>query len=208
MNVSSMTLSGYFFPSDFLQKGEKRGGGLGCAMPAFSLRNIYHTYVKSKSVDMDNLVSDSKQLYYIPKINNIQSMTYEYFTDLIKKETTNSILNMFELQKDNGKVYAYLSERMHDFLEDDPEAYFDDSSFIGLYQFTKTEGFERIDFSLQLGEYGRACLQRTFKRGFVYIEFFGNDYIFYNIMTQNTDILKKGTFYDFFKHLAENPVEV
>ena len=34
MNVSSMTLSGYFIPSDFLQKGEKRGGGLGGAMPA------------------------------------------------------------------------------------------------------------------------------------------------------------------------------
>lgn len=199
-----------FFSFDFVQKeGEQvRGNNFFGCKRSHSLHNFYKVYVNSfekEDADEGVWVSDSPY-YYISKIDNIKKGQYIYFTDSIKKERTNSILNLFEQQRSNGKVYEYLCTRMHDFLEDDPEAYFDDNSFIGLYKFTEEDSFSKIDFSLQLGEYGRACLQRTFKNGFVYIEFVHDDCIFYNIMTQNTDILHKGTFNDFFKHLAENPI--
>ena len=209
MSVSCIRMPNRLFLSDFLQKEDEqiKNNNFFVDKPVSLLHSFYEVYVngnKEKSIDKEKSVSDKS--YYISKIDKIKKGQYIYFTDSIKTERTNSILNLFEQQKSNGKVYEYLCARMHDFLEDDPESYFDDNSFIGLYKFTEEDSFSKIDFSLQLGEYGRACLQRTFKNGFVYIEFINSDCIFYNIMTKNTDILHRGSFNDFFRHLAENPI--
>ncbi len=157
---------------------------------ALQWRKIYQNYVRN----LDN------SLMIYTKMND----NYEVVSEIQKVDITSNILNMFEMLRDKGDYYIYLSNRLHNILEDEPELSLNDKSFVGLYNFSQLDSFKLYNFSLQISEEGRANLQKTYKNGFVFIEFLEDNNIFYNIMVKNKDITNLGTYNDFFKDFSEN----
>ena len=138
-----------------------------------------------------------------------QEQRYVLESSIDKNNINNSVLNIFGDMKKEDEQSTYYSRRLYEALEDNPDLAFNYSSFISFRNFTlesiqTDRKFDIKDFSLQVSDDGKACLQKTYENSYIFIEFSENNMIFYNIMTKNKDILvKEGTFDGFFKNLEE-----
>lgn len=174
-------------------------------MPTLQWFTKYQAYVNNPIISKSEDEVELNTYFFQPAIS-IEKKEYEAVSRVKRLDATSSILNMFQILSGRGSVYEYFSSRLQSILEDEQEMSLDDISFASLYEFSLFDDFKQVDFSLQVNEAGRACLQKTYKEGYIFIEFFDYNKIFYNILVNNKDIINTGTYNDFFKDFYANPI--